>query len=173
MTPETLIRAAAEDGVQLELSPAGALKVAGKRSAVQRWRPVILEQRTGVLAALEQLAGATAEVNVVNTEVSYCWWQLRYTDRAPMYVAYCPPASHSDVLARETDILAAEPSEPVRRDANTPLSATQETLLRNWLAMISETDADTINELLHRCQVDAEARRYFIRLASGDNRDYK
>lgn len=164
MTPETLIKAAAEDGVQLTLSSAGVLKVAGKRLAVQRWRPVILEQKAEVQAALEKLA---AEVNEVILEIPSCWWQIHYAGRAPMQVTYCPPARHSEVLAGEPDAVAAEPFEPVRRHSDTRLSARAETVLRQWLTMIGETDADTINELLHRCQGDADAREYFIRLAGG------
>lgn len=162
MTPETLIGAAAEDGLRLELTSSGTLTVAGKRSVVQRWRPAILEQKSEVIAALERLANAAAEVNVVNPEIPYCWWQLRYADRAPMQVAYCPPARYNEVMAGEPDAVAAEPFEPARRQPDTPLSATHETLLRQWLAMIDERDPDTIKELLDRCQIDAEARTYLL-----------
>lgn len=165
MTPETLIKAAIEDGVQLILTSSDTLTISGKRSAVQRWRPEILEHKADILATLEKRAGVAAEANGVNSEIPHCWWQLHYSDRAPMHVAYCPPARLSEVLSGEPDAIAAEPYEPTKRRPDKPLSVTSETLLRQWLAMIGETDADTINDLLHTCQVDADAREYFIRLA--------
>jgi hypothetical protein len=41
------------------------------------------------------------------------------------------------------------------------LTVEQETAIRAWLALIEETDPDTIAEVIGRCQQDADARDYF------------
>jgi hypothetical protein len=161
MTPETIIKAAAEDGVHLFL----AVKAAGKPSAMDRWRPVIKEKKAEILAALAQGAGTAVDANGVNDGVSYCWWQLRYAASAPMEIAYCPPASYAEVMAGEPRAVSATPFEPNRQHTDSPLSDSQEALILQWLAEIGEIDADTISDLLNQCRTDADARQYFLRLA--------
>jgi hypothetical protein len=52
MTPSTILRLAEKDGVSLELTSAGALKVAGGRAAVSRWLPTIRTHKPDLLAVL-------------------------------------------------------------------------------------------------------------------------
>jgi hypothetical protein len=53
MTPATIIRQAAAEGVTLALSPAGTIKAAGNLEAVNRWLPTIRENKPGILAELQ------------------------------------------------------------------------------------------------------------------------
>lgn len=46
-----------------------------------------------------------------------------------------------------------------------PLAEGEERALRAWLANIEEPDEAVIAQVLNQCQVDAEARCYFLRLA--------
>jgi hypothetical protein len=52
MTPAAIIRGAAADGVSLILSPAGTIKAAGDQEAVDRWLPVVRENKPGIVVAL-------------------------------------------------------------------------------------------------------------------------
>ena len=54
MNPAAVIRTAARDGVKLTLSPSGAIKASGDQAAVNRWVPVIREQKPGIVAALRE-----------------------------------------------------------------------------------------------------------------------
>lgn len=56
MTPLAIIRDAAAEGVTLTLTPVGTIKATGKGAAVNRWIPVIREHKTGILAALQEVA---------------------------------------------------------------------------------------------------------------------
>ena len=54
MNPTKILRDVAADGVNLSLTHAGTIKVAGDQAAVARWAPVIREHRPSVLAALNE-----------------------------------------------------------------------------------------------------------------------
>ena len=54
MTPETVIRQAAAQGVWVALSPPDNIKVVGNENAVDRWLPMIREHKPGILAALKE-----------------------------------------------------------------------------------------------------------------------
>ena len=56
MTPATIIQQAAAEGVSLALSPAGTIKAIGDQVTVNRWLPVIRENKPGIVAALQQAA---------------------------------------------------------------------------------------------------------------------
>jgi hypothetical protein len=65
------------------------------------------------------------------------------------------------MLERHPDAIAAEPFTPTIRQPSAPLTADEEMAIRAWLALIEETDATTIAEMIDRCQRDANARDYF------------
>ena len=52
MTPAAIICEAAADGVSLELSPAGTIKATGDQASVNRWLPVLRENKPALLEAL-------------------------------------------------------------------------------------------------------------------------
>jgi len=86
---------------------------------------------------------------------------IHYPDRDPLEVAYCPEATHADILERHPDAVAAEPFTPTIRQPSAPLTASEETAIREWLALIEETDPATIAEVIGQCQRDADVRSYF------------
>ena len=56
MTPAAIIKTAATEGVRLALSPVGTIKATGDYVAVNRWLPIIREQKPGIVAALREAA---------------------------------------------------------------------------------------------------------------------
>lgn len=153
MTPATIIREAKKEGVRLALTPTGTIKATGDGAAVNRWLAVIRERKTEIIDALKVSPGDTATASR--------WWLIHYPDRDPVGVACCPEATHADILERHPDAVAAEPLTPTIRQPSAPLTASEETAIRAWLALIEETDPATIAELVGQCQRDADARDYF------------
>jgi len=58
MTPAAIIKEAMADGVSLALSTTGTIKAGGKQDAVNRWLPVIRENKPAILAVLASQAEA-------------------------------------------------------------------------------------------------------------------
>jgi hypothetical protein len=87
---------------------------------------------------------------------------IHYPDRDPQEVACCPEATHTEILERHPDAVAAEPFAPTIRQPSEPLTAEAETAIRAWLALIEETDPATIAEVLTGCRQDVDVRRYFL-----------
>ena len=56
MTPVALIKQAAADGVRIALTDTDTVKVSGDQATVNRWIPVIREQKPGIVAALREAA---------------------------------------------------------------------------------------------------------------------
>ena len=153
MSPATIIREAQADGVSLTLSPAGTIKANGDSAAVNRWLALIREHKAEIVEALKVGTGDTATASR--------WWLIHYPDRDPVEVACCPEATHAEILERHPDAVAAEPFTPTIRQPSAPLTASEETAIREWLALIEETDPATIAEVIGQCQRDADARDYF------------
>lgn len=160
MTPAAIIREAQADGVRLALSASGTIKATGDGAAVNRWLAVIREHKAEIIDVLKVSAGDTATASR--------WWLIHYPDRDPVEVACCPEATHADILERHPDAVAAEPFTPTIRQASAPLTASDETAIRAWLALIEETDPATIAEVIGQCQRDAEARDYFTGRAAAE-----
>ena len=160
MTPATIIREAQAEGVRLTLSPAGTIKAIGDGAAVTRWLAAIREHKAEIIDVLKVSPGDTASASR--------WWLIHYPDRDPVEVACCPEATHADILGRHPDAVAAEPFTPTIRRPSAPLTASEETAIRAWLALIEETDPATIAEVIGQCQRDADARDYFTGRAAAE-----
>jgi len=102
-----------------------------------------------------------AKVGAGDTATASRWWLIHYPDRDPVELACCPEATHAEILERHPDAVAAEPFTPTIRQPSAPLTASDETAIRAWLALIEETDPATIAEVIGQCQRDADARDYF------------
>ena len=109
-----------------------------------------------------------AKVGAGDTATASRWWLIHYLDRDSLEVACCPKATHADILERHPDAVAAEPFTPTIRQPSAPLTASEETAIREWLALIEETDPATIAEVIGQCQRDADARDYFTRRAAAE-----
>lgn len=116
----------------------------------------------------EEKTAPPAKVSPGDTATASRWWLIHYPDRDPVEVACCPEAPHADILERHPDAVAAEPFTPTIRQASAPLTASEETAIRAWLALIEETDPATIAEVISQCQRDADARDYFTRRAAAE-----
>jgi len=57
MNPAEIVQAAKADGVQLSLSPTGAIKAAGEQTAVLRWRSILAEHKAEIIHHLTEEAG--------------------------------------------------------------------------------------------------------------------
>lgn len=160
MTPAAIINEAMADGVRLTISPAGTIKATGDGAAVNRWLPVIREHKAEIVAALKVGAGDTATASR--------WWLIHFRELDPVEMIVSPPATHAEILERHPDAVAAEPFTPTIRQPSAPLTASEETAIREWLALIEETDPATIAEVIGQCQRDADARDYFTRRAAAE-----
>ena len=110
----------------------------------------------------EEKTTPPAKVGAGDTVAASRWWLIHYPDRDPVEVACCPEATHAEILERHPDAVAAEPFTPSIRQPSAPLTASEETAIRAWLALIEETDPENIAEVLRRCQQDTGAREYFL-----------
>jgi len=166
MTPNKIILNARMDGVALALTDAGTIKATGDAAAVNRWLPLIREHKAAIIEALEFRDPVRPKVGAGGTASR--WWLLHFADREPLEISCTPPATHADILERHPDAVAAEPFEPTIRQPSAPLTASEETAIRAWLALIEETDPATIAEVIGQCQRDADARDYFTRRAMAE-----
>jgi hypothetical protein len=109
-----------------------------------------------------------AKVGAGDTATASRWWLIHYPDRDPVEVACCPEATHAEILEQHPDAVAAEPFTPTIRQPSAPLTASEETAIRAWLALIEETDPATIAEVIGQCQRDADVRDYFTGRAAAE-----
>jgi hypothetical protein len=116
----------------------------------------------------EEKPAPPANVGAGDTATASRWWLIHYPDRDPLEVTCCPEATHADILERHPDAVAAEPFTPTIRQPSAPLTASEETAIRTWLALIEETDPATIAEVIGLCQRDADARDYFTGRAAAE-----
>ena len=160
MLPAAIIREAQADGVRLTLSPTGTIKANGDGAAVDHWLPTIRKHKAEIVETLQQAA---------NDPASPHWmWLIHFADREPLTSTFSPEATHAEVLAQFPDAVAAEPAVNSTGDALPALTASEETAIRAWLALIEETDTATIAEVIGKCQRDADARDYFTGRAAAE-----
>ena len=150
-----------------------ATQAGGERQTVASVATVaVAKPPQGQTAPLPKVgAGDTAppaKVSPGDTATASRWWLIHYPDRDPLEVACCPEATHADILERHPEAVAAEPFTPTIRQPSAPLTASEETAIRAWLALIEETDPATIAEVIDQCQRDADARRYFTGRAAAE-----
>ena len=166
MTLSALIRKRDTGNPATAIPAISATQPKGEAGAVARIATVAVanpkEEKTAPLPKVG--AGDTAplaKVSPGDTAPASRWWLIHYPDRDPVEMTCCPEATHADILERHPDAVAAEPFTPTIRQASAPLTASEETAIRAWLALIEETDPATIAEVIGQCQRDADARDYF------------
>lgn len=129
---------------------------------------------SATLATLEDRIGRTvatvATVTVASPEIGKlatmsagdsCWWLIRFPNREPVKTVCPAGVSHAEIMAWHPGAATAEPLEPPFREPSGPMTAPERNAIRTWLALIEETDAATIAEVLAMCERDADAREYF------------
>lgn len=157
MTPGELVERASADGLEIELTPDGTVKVRGNPGAGDRWMPELRARKAEILAALQ----ASAD------EATHWLWRIRYMERPPMECAIVPAVTHDRILELHPGAVAAEPFEPIIRQPSAPLTAREEAAIRRWLESIGEHDPVQISAVLDSCRADRKARDYYLRRAAG------
>lgn len=162
MTLSSLIRKRDTGGIATAIPAISATQPKGEAATVARIATV------AVANPKEEKTAPPAKVGAGDTATTSRWWLIHYPDRDPLEVACCPEATHADILERQPDAVAAEPFTPTIRQPSAPLTASEETAIRAWLALIEETDPATIAEVIGQCQRDADARDYFTGRAAAE-----
>ncbi len=155
MTLSALIRKSKAGSLATAIPAISATQPKGEAATVARIATV------AVANSKEEKTAPPAKVSPSDTATASRWWLIHYPDRDPVEVACCPEATHADILERHPDAIAAEPFTPSIRQPLASLTASEETAIRAWLALIEETDPATIAEVIGHCQRDADARDYF------------
>lgn len=162
MTLSSLIRKRDTGNLATAISAIPATQPKGEAATVARIATVAVANPT------EEKTAPPPKVGTGETATASRWWLIHYPDRDPVEVACCPDATHADILERHPDAVAAEPFTPTIRRPSAPMTASEETAIRAWLALIEETDPATIAEVISQCQRDADARDYFIGRAAAE-----
>ena len=155
MTLSNLIRKRDTVGIATAIPAISATQPKGEAATVARIATVAVANPKGEKTA------PPAKVGAGDTATTSRWWLIHYPDRDPLEVACSPEATHAEILERHPDAVAAEPFTPTFRQPSTPLTTSEETAIRAWLALIEETDPATIAEVIGQCQRDVDARDYF------------
>lgn len=92
MTPETILKQSAADGVLLKLSGAGALKASGKQEQVDKWAPFIREHKPEIIKTLAQAMTADEENLILK-------WLMRIEETDPAIIDYVLSKCRMDVDA--------------------------------------------------------------------------
>lgn len=162
MTLSALIRKRDTGNLATAIPAISATQSKGEAATVARIATVAVANPKGEKTA------PRAKVSPGDTATASRWWLIHYPDRDPPEVACCPEATHAEILERHLDAVAAEPFTPTIRQPSAPLTASEETAIRAWLALIEETDPATIAEVIGQCQRDADARDYFTGRAAAE-----
>ena len=56
MTPATIVKEVMEEGVRLALTPTGTIRATGDQAVLDRWLPLIRENKPGIVAVLQEAA---------------------------------------------------------------------------------------------------------------------
>lgn len=94
-------------------------------------------------------------------------WTVIFADRVPAEV-WTTGTTWRDLLAEYPNATAAE---PLRLDIETParsMTEAEDAAIRRWLALIGETDPDTISDVLKGCTRDIDIRQYFLGRAAAE-----
>ncbi len=132
----------------------------------------------GPLATLATLALANPTneklevIDAADSSIASHCWLIHFIDRDPLELSYYPAATHTEILERHPNAVAAEPFIAPLRRPSAPMTANEEMTIRAWLALVKETDPATIAEVMGQCQHDADARDFFIGLAEGGGRGF-
>jgi len=162
MTLSALIRKRDTGKLATAIPAISATQPKGEAATVARIATVAVANPKGEKPA------PPAKVGASDTATASCWWLIHFRDLEPVEMIVSPPATHAEILERHPDALAAEPFTPTIRQPSAPLTASEETAIRAWLALIEETDPARIAEVIGQCQRDAEARDYFTRRAAAE-----
>lgn len=87
MTPLAIMEQVAGDGVRLALSPNGTIKAIGDQKAVNRWLPIIRNNKPGIVAALQESVNVIIEPSLPGAKPIY-WESMDGTWHGPVKPEY-------------------------------------------------------------------------------------
>lgn len=163
MSAADIIEAALRDGLSLSIKEEGVLHYSGDEDSVARWLPVIRENKTEILQAIQRLDLLTAESVTASADGSSCWWRFYYADGTIKEAVFSPPATRSQALRREPQATEAAPFEPAYLNLDIPLDEEMKAVILWWLGKIGEADKTAV---LEQCRTDEQARNHYLILAS-------
>lgn len=131
-------------------------------------RAVATAATVAVAMSPQEQSAPLNEPGAGDTAPTFRWWLIHYPDREPEDVACCPAATHAEILERHPDAVAAEPYTRTIRRPKAPMTVDEESAIREWLALIEETDPAAIVEVIDQCQRNADERDYFIGRAAAE-----
>ena len=161
------------DGIRLTITESGEVRIAGKRSLVERWAPTLRDRKPDLMAALR----AREHVNMVNViscgdpaahtmPPADAHSRYRLPDGRELWVS--PPETLEQVQARHPGAVPWMDADSV---TVTELPPEDEATIRAWLVSLGETAAaieqdigtarrfpDTAAWLLARARIDVTAR---------------
>jgi len=132
-----------------------ATQEGGKRQAVTNI--AVAESPQGETVPLKKVCSVDKCTGTVSK-----WWLIHYSNRKSQEVSCCPEVTRANILERYADAIAAEPFSSTIRQASSPLTASEEIKIREWLAKIGETDSKTVEQVVDQCRQDLDARNYFL-----------
>lgn len=172
MDAPKLLQHLRDAGLVLTLTPSGGLLVAPRHALTDEHRVAIRTQRDTLMLALQAEAENSHLPTSAAVTTSSRWWLIHYPDRDPVDMACSPEATHAEILERYPDALAAEPFTPTIRQPSAPLTTSEETAIRAWLAQINESDTEEIARVVSECRKDVVTRGYVLQWASDVRRRF-
>jgi hypothetical protein len=95
MSPATIIKQSAAEGVILSLSTSNNIKATGDQDQVNKWLPVIRAHKDSIILLLESAGTSFA-------------WLINFLDRNPLTVTFSPAVNHAEVIRCYPDAMTAE-----------------------------------------------------------------
>ena len=161
MTLSALIRKRSTGNLATAIPAISATQPKGEAATVARIATV------AVANPKEEKIAPPVKASTSEPATASRWWRIHYPDRDPVSVC-TTGATHDEMMRWDSGAIAAEPFTPTIRQPSAPLTASEETAIRAWLALIEETDPVAIAEVIEQCQQDADARDYFTGRAAAE-----
>jgi hypothetical protein len=131
-------------------------------------RTVASVATVSVAKSLEDLDAKKPKIVTNDSEGRSIWWKIQFLSRDPKIISFFPAATQPEIFKQYDDAVTVEIFTPIIRQPSQSLTAIEETGIREWLTKIDETDKAAKAEVIHQCQVDADARSYYIEVATAD-----
>jgi hypothetical protein len=135
---------------------------------LETWRPVASVATVSVAKSLQDLITQKPKIVTNDSESRSIWWKIQFHSKDPKIISFFPAATQAEIFKQYDDAVTVEIFTPIIRQPSKSLTAIEETAIREWLTKIDETDKAAIEEVIHQCQVNADARSYYIEVATSD-----
>ena len=125
MNPVTILKQSASDGVILSLSAFGTIKAMGNQEDIEKWLPVIRENKSSIVAALSA-AGKDRPAPLIDAdEAAILAWLNHIGETDPPTIGEVIDRCRSDLEARGYFVGRAMEELPKRIDCDSRSGATR------------------------------------------------